>query len=65
MVVGLLTLVYTFEGGMAAVIWTDVVQMAIYVGGTIVALWSLVGSSTAQTAIARHRTSPAAPLGRS
>jgi Na+/proline symporter len=26
---------------MAAVIWTDVVQMAIYVGGTIVAIWSL------------------------
>src|SRR5664279_307144 len=25
-----LTLLYTFEGGMAAVIWTDVVQMAIY-----------------------------------
>jgi SSS family transporter len=36
-----LTLLYTFEGGMAAVIWTDVVQMAIYVGGTVVALWSL------------------------
>src|ERR1019366_1778188 len=36
-----LTLLYTFEGGMAAVIWTDVVQMAIYVGGTIVAIWSL------------------------
>ena len=36
-----LTLLYTFEGGMAAVIWTDVVQMAIYVGGTLVAIWSL------------------------
>jgi len=36
-----LTLLYTFEGGMAAVIWTDVVQMAIYVGGTAVALGSL------------------------
>ncbi len=31
-----LTLIYTFEGGMAAVIWTDVIQMFIYVGGTIV-----------------------------
>jgi len=30
-----LTLIYTFEGGLAAVIWTDVVQTAIYVGGTI------------------------------
>jgi SSS family transporter len=36
-----LTLLYTFEGGMAAVIWTDVVQMVIYVGGTFVAIWSL------------------------
>jgi len=31
-----LTLLYTFEGGLAAVIWTDVVQTAIYVGGTLV-----------------------------
>ncbi len=37
----LLTLLYTFEGGMAAVIWTDVVQMAIYVGGTVIALVTL------------------------
>jgi len=34
-IVMLLTLIYTFEGGMAAVIWTDVVQMFIYVAGTI------------------------------
>jgi solute:Na+ symporter, SSS family len=33
-----LTLVYTFEGGMAAVIWTDVVQMALYVVGSVTAL---------------------------
>jgi SSS family transporter len=35
-----LTLIYTFEGGLAAVIWTDVVQTVIYVGGTIVGLWT-------------------------
>ncbi len=35
-IVMLLTLLYTFEGGMAAVIWTDVVQTFIYVGGTLV-----------------------------
>ena len=40
-IISLLTLLYTFEGGMAAVIWTDVVQMAIYVGGTVVALLTL------------------------
>ena len=31
-----LTLIYTFEGGMTAVIWTDVVQMGIYITGTII-----------------------------
>src|SRR5579862_697796 len=31
-----LTLIYTFEGGLAAVIWTDVVQTVIYIGGTLV-----------------------------
>jgi SSS family transporter len=40
-IISLLTLLYTFEGGMAAVIWTDVVQMAIYLAGTLVAVWSL------------------------
>jgi SSS family transporter len=30
-----LTLFYTFEGGMTAVIWTDVVQMLLYVGGAV------------------------------
>jgi len=37
-IVSLLTLMYTFEGGIAAVIWTDVVQLAIYLGGTLVGL---------------------------
>ncbi len=40
-IISALTLLYTFEGGMAAVIWTDVVQMAIYFGGTLVALLTL------------------------
>ena len=31
-----LTVIYTFEGGLAAVIWTDVVQTVIYIGGTLV-----------------------------
>ncbi len=40
-IISALTLLYTFEGGMAAVIWTDVVQMAIYIFGTVVALFTL------------------------
>ncbi len=34
-IIMVLTVLYTFEGGLAAVIWTDVVQIIIYVGGTI------------------------------
>jgi SSS family transporter len=41
-IIMLLTLVYTFEGGLAAVIWTDVVQMAIYVAGTLVGFFTLI-----------------------
>jgi len=33
-----LTIFYTFEGGMTAVIWTDVVQMCLYVLGAVVSL---------------------------
>ena len=41
-VITLLTLIYTFEGGLAAVIWTDVVQTFIYVGGTLVGLVTIL-----------------------
>ncbi len=38
-----LTLFYTFEGGMTAVIWTDVVQMGMYVAGAGVSLFVILG----------------------
>jgi len=38
-----LTLVYTFEGGMTAVIWTDVVQMSLYVLGAVVSFSVILG----------------------
>lgn len=41
-IVSILTLIYTFEGGMAAVIWTDVVQLMIYVAGTLVGFFTIV-----------------------
>ncbi len=41
-IITLLTLIYTFEGGLAAVIWTDVVQTFIYVGGTLVGLMTIL-----------------------
>src|SRR5207237_6312708 len=39
---GVLTLIYTYEGGIAAVIWTDLVQLVIYIGGSLVAAWMLL-----------------------
>ncbi len=36
-----LTLVYTLEGGMTAVIWTDVVQMILYLVGTLAGVFTL------------------------
>ena len=36
-----LTLIYTLEGGMTAVIWTDVVQMILYFAGTIAGVITL------------------------
>ncbi len=37
-----LTLVYTFEGGMKAVIWTDVIQLLLYLTGSLVAFLLLL-----------------------
>jgi SSS family solute:Na+ symporter len=57
-IVTVLTLVYTFEGGMAAVIWTDVIQLTIYIAGTIVGFFTILhlvpgGWETVQT-VAGH-----------
>jgi SSS family transporter len=41
--IAILTLFYTFEGGMTAVIWTDVVQMGLYVAGAILSFAAILG----------------------
>jgi SSS family transporter len=41
-VVTALTLIYTFEGGLRAAIWTDVLQQTIYVAGTIIGFLTIV-----------------------
>jgi SSS family transporter len=43
LIISALTLTYTFEGGLTAVIWTDVVQLFIYIGGTLVAFFVILG----------------------
>ncbi len=42
LVIVCLTLFYTFEGGMTAVIWTDVVQMFLYVAGAALSFWVIL-----------------------
>jgi solute:Na+ symporter, SSS family len=55
-VVVLLTLLYTFHGGMAAVIWTDVIQLSIYLCGVLVGVFTILhliqGGWSTVTAIA-------------
>lgn len=43
LVIVCLTLFYTFEGGLTAVIWTDVVQMVLYIGGALLSFAVILG----------------------
>jgi len=38
------TFIYTYTGGIRAVIWTDVIQMVIYLGGAAVALYMILSN---------------------
>jgi len=42
LILGAFTLVYTYEGGMRAVVWTDVMQTIVYLMGGLAAVW-LIG----------------------
>ncbi|HYJ81143.1 MAG TPA: hypothetical protein VEW03_16130, partial [Longimicrobiaceae bacterium] len=41
--IGVFTLVYSYYGGLKAVVWVDVAQLFIYVAGGIAVLWVLLG----------------------
>jgi SSS family transporter len=56
-----LTLFYTYEGGMTAVIWTDVVQMCLYVAGAALSLAALLHQIPGGW---NHVVDSAAPLGK-
>lgn len=42
LIIGAVTILYTYLGGMSAVIWTDVIQLVIYLGGALVAAMILL-----------------------
>lgn len=57
LVMGAATILYTYLGGMQAVIWTDLVQFVIYILGALVALSviaDLIEASRLSTSIATH-----------
>src|SRR5258708_5073103 len=56
-----LTLFYTYEGGLTAVIWTDAVQMVLYVAGAVVSLTLLLHEIPGGWA---HVVEVAGPLGK-
>ncbi|MDX1591359.1 MAG: sodium:solute symporter, partial [Balneolaceae bacterium] len=43
LIIAVVTLVYTFIGGIRAVIWMDVVQMVVYLGGALFAMLLMLG----------------------
>ena len=43
LLLGLITIAYTYLGGMTAVLWTDLLQLSVYVGGSVVAAVVLLG----------------------
>ncbi len=43
LVLSLITVAYTYVGGIKAVIWTDVIQMTLYLGGAVVCIVVLLG----------------------
>jgi solute:Na+ symporter, SSS family len=56
-VMGLVTMIYTWIGGFKAVVWTDVLQLSVYLAGGIGALfiaWSLSGGPDAAFQLARE-----------
>jgi SSS family solute:Na+ symporter len=44
LVIGVLTLVYTYYGGIRSVVWVDALQMTVYIGGAIGALFVLLAN---------------------
>ncbi|MGH7526705.1 MAG: sodium:solute symporter family transporter, partial [Gemmatimonadales bacterium] len=56
-VMGIVTMIYTWFGGFRAVVWTDVLQLSVYLAGGVGALmiaWQVAGGPDAALALARN-----------
>ena len=45
LLIGVITIIYTLAGGIRSVIWMDVMQLGIYIGGAVIALGILLSDS--------------------
>jgi SSS family transporter len=59
LVIGIATMIYTYHGGMTAVIWTDVIQLVVYVVGALIAAVILLGEIPGGWAEVRTVAGPA------
>ncbi len=41
-IIGVITIIYTFFGGMTAVVWNDVFQLIVYIAGAVIAFFLLI-----------------------
>ena len=51
-IISMVSLIYTYTGGIKGVIWADVLQMVVYIGGAVVAIWVLSGQMPASFSLA-------------
>lgn len=54
-----ITIIYTFIGGIKAVVWMDVMQMSVYIGGALIAMGILIADIPGGLAGAWHLASEA------
>ncbi len=62
LMISTVTVIYTFLGGIKAVVWMDVIQMGVYIGGALLAVWILLSRLSPDLAGTIHMVQEAGKL---
>lgn len=62
LMISTVTVIYTFLGGIKAVVWMDVIQMGVYIGGALLAVWILLSRLSPDLAGTTHMVQEAGKL---
>ena len=62
LMISTVTVIYTFLGGIKAVVWMDVIQMSVYIGGALLAVWILLSRLSPDLAGTSHMIQEAGKL---